>query len=93
MKVIVLAAGIIASLVLPHAAQAQGDATKGKTKAQGCAACHNADRLNLAGKDTAGLVASMNEIQKEKIKHPPVFGSLTDKDINDIAAYLSSLKR
>lgn len=89
----VLAAGIIAFLVLPHVAQAQGDAAKGKSKAQGCAACHNADRLNLAGKDSAGLVTAMIEIKRGKMKHPPVFGSLNDLEINDIAAYLSSLKR
>lgn len=93
MKIIVLAAGIIAYLVLPQAARAQGDAAKGITKAQGCVVCHNADRLNLAGKDSAGLVAAMKEIKKGKLSHPPVLGDLNNADMEDIAAYLSSLKR
>ena len=93
MKIMVLAAGLIAHLVLPQAARAQGDAAKGMTKAQGCAVCHNADRLDLAGKDSADLVAAMKKIKKGKLSHPPVLGDLNDADMEDIAAYLSSLKR
>ena len=92
-KLAIFVAGLAMLFVLPQTSHAQGDIGKGKIKAQGCAACHNAGRLDLAGKDAAALSAAMMAMKKGTKKHPPVFGSLDDADIGDIAAYLSSIKR
>lgn len=94
----------IISLVLglAHGAFAKGDAAKGKTKAAVCAACHGANGIsaapmwpNLKGQKEAYLVKQLKDFKAGKRKDPsmdPMVKPLSDADIEDLAAYFSSLK-
>lgn len=82
-----------------------GDASAGKTKAAICASCHGADGIaiapsypNLAGQNEAYLVSALKAYKEKKrngglaaIMQMQAAG-LSDEDIDNIAAYYSSLK-
>ena len=93
---------ILASLVVISSASisfAKGDATKGKLKAATCVACHGATGTslspmfpNLAGQHEAYLVKQIKAFKSGVRKDPmmaPVVASLTDADIDNLAAFFS----
>lgn len=84
------------------AAQAGGDAAAGKAKAATCAGCHGAAGIsnnplwpNLAGQQAAYLAKQMKAFRDGTRKDPtmePMAKPLSDADIDNLAAYYSSLK-
>ncbi len=82
-------------------AMAEGDIDEGKTKAMACAACHGAAGIssneawpNLAGQKAGYLVKQLKAF-RDGTRSDPVMSSmaktLSDPDIDDLAAYYSSL--
>jgi cytochrome c553 len=95
---ILAAAGL---LLATQAAVADGDPAAGKDKAQACAACHGANGIStsdqfpiLAGQYKDYLIQALREYQKGGRNNPIMKGmaaNLSDQDIQDVAAYFSSL--
>lgn len=91
----------VAMLVLSTNTMA-ADAAAGKTKAAGCAGCHGLNGIsnnpmypNLAGQKDKYLVKSMKDYRDGHRKDPMMDAmakSLTDADIDDLAAFYSSQK-
>ena len=89
-------------LVTANVAFAAGDAAAGKAKAGSCAGCHGAAGIsanpmwpNLAGQKDAYLVKQMKAFRDGTRSDPmmsPMAKPLTDADIDNLAAYYSSLK-
>ena len=81
---------------------AKGDPKSGATKATTCAACHGAKGVSandmwpsLKGQKYGYLVKSLKDYKSGKRKDPlmtPQAKTLSDKEIEDLAAYYSSLK-
>ncbi len=79
-----------------------GDVEAGKTKAMLCASCHGPNGIstipeypNLAGQKEQYIVKQLNDLQSGRRTHPlmsTVAKSLTPTDIENLAAYYSSLK-
>lgn len=82
----------------------QGDAARGKTLVYTCAGCHGIPGYEnaypnyrvpmIAGQKQAYIIKALNEYRSGDRKHPTMHAqatSLTDQNIADIAAYLSSL--
>ena len=82
-----------------------GDAAAGKTKAALCAACHGAEGIavsplypNLAGQNEPYLISSLKAYRDKQRNGglaslmQPQAANLSDADIDNIAAYFSSLK-
>jgi len=94
----------VASLLLVTASigMAGGDAAAGKTKSATCVACHgtaghSANPLwpNLAGQKDAYIVKQLKAFREGKRIDPmmsPMAKPLSDADIDNLAAYFSSLK-
>lgn len=90
---------VVASLPLTALA---GDAAAGKSKSATCAACHGAEGIsangiwpNLAGQKEAYLKKQMKAFRDGDRKDPmmsPMASALSDDDIDNLAAYYSSLK-
>ncbi|MFB4202470.1 cytochrome c [Arhodomonas sp. KWT2] len=91
-------------LVFAAAVSAKGDPAAGKSKAAVCAGCHGQDGVsiapmypNLAGQKEQYLVNAITayrEKQRTGGNAPtmyPMVGSLSDQDVQDLAAYFSSL--
>ena len=86
--------------LLPLAAQAGGDAEAGQKKSTPCAACHgpkgmsvSPDFPNLAGQNFDYIEAALRHYKNGRRKNPIMQGqvaNLTDRDIEDLAAYFSS---
>lgn len=80
---------------------AAGDAVAGKQKAAVCFACHGANGIgmsplfpNLAGQKDQYLVKQLKAFRGGERKDPtmsPMAQNLSDQDIDDLAAYFSSL--
>ena len=97
-----LAMAAAALTLLPGAALAKGDAARGKTKAAVCAACHGPAGIspspiwpNLAGQKEQYLIKQLKDFKAGTRKEPtmaPMIAPLSDQDIEDLAAYFSSLK-
>jgi cytochrome c553 len=79
-----------------------GDAAAGKGKSATCAGCHGADGIgtndqnpNLAGQKEAYLVKA-TKAYRDGARNDPMMGAmlkaLSDTDIENLAAYYSSLK-
>ena len=78
-----------------------GDIEAGKTKAAICASCHGPARIsaapiwpNLAGQKEQYLVKQIKAFRDGDRQDPtmqPMVGSLSDADIENLAAYFSSL--
>ena len=94
---------IIALLMLASgSAMAAGDAKLGKDKSAGCAGCHGATGVssnpmypNLAGQKAMYLVKAIKAYKTGARKDAmmgSMVSSLTDSDIENIAAYYASLK-
>ena len=90
----------LASLALTVSAQA-ADAEAGKAKSATCQACHGANGIspnpiwpNLAGQKDQYLIAQMKAFRDGARKNPmmsPMAAPLSDEDIDNLAAYYSSL--
>ena len=89
-------------LVTANVALAGGDAAAGKAKSATCAGCHGAAGIsanpmwpNLAGQKDAYMVKQMKAFRDGKRNDPmmsPMAKPLSDADIDNLAAYYSSLK-
>lgn len=87
---------------LPSTLLAKGDAEAGKAKAQVCEACHGADGLSvapiypkLAGQHEDYLVKALADYRAGRRANPimaPMAANLSDQDIEDLAAWFSSLQ-
>ena len=94
-----LAAGLV--LALATTAAAAGDPAAGKAKAVTCAACHGQNGIsiaptypNLACQKEDYLISSLNAYRSGARQNPlmqPMAASLTDADIENLAAYYSEL--
>lgn len=100
MRVALLPALLALGLAMP--AFAAGDVEAGKQKSLPCAACHGADGNadvdpqypRLAGQYADYLAQSLHEYRSGERKDPIMAGfasTLSDQDIEDLAAYYSSL--
>lgn len=78
-----------------------GDAAAGKTKSASCAGCHGANGMsnnpmwpNLAGQQAGYLVKQLKAFRDDVRSDPmmsPMAKPLSDADIDNLAAYFSSL--
>jgi cytochrome c553 len=92
----------LAALMVTGVAHAGGDAAAGKAKAATCAGCHGATGIsnnplwpNLAGQKAAYLVKQLKAFRSGARKDPLMDSTakgLSDADIDNLAAYYSSLK-
>jgi cytochrome c553 len=92
---------LFAIVSLPITAIA-GDAAAGKSKSASCAACHGAEGMstndiwpNLAGQKEAYLKKQIKAFRDGDRKDPmmsPMAAALSDDDIENLAAFFSSLK-
>jgi cytochrome c553 len=92
---------VIAVLSTSSSIAFAGDAAAGKTRAAACAACHGANGIssndiwpNLAGQKAGYLMAQMKAFRDGQRKNPmmsPMAAPLSDTDIDNLAAYYSSL--
>jgi cytochrome c553 len=102
LPVVFLAACATAGLA--HAADAQGDARHGRELVYTCAGCHGVTGYEnaypkyrvprIAGQNREYIVTALKEYRAGDRKHPTMDAqaeSLSLQDIEDIAAYLSSL--
>lgn len=95
---------VFAALTLAFAASAQaaGDVEAGRIKANTCMGCHGIPNYNnayptyrvprLGGQHPEYIVAALKEYREGKRPHPTMraqASSLSDQDIDDIAAYLA----
>ncbi len=97
-----VSAMVMLSAILVSFSALAGDASAGKDKAMFCAGCHGVEGIsmspdipNLAGQKEAYLVKSIKDYKTGARKNPmmaSMVSSLTDEDIDDLAAYFSSLK-
>ncbi len=91
----------IMMITLSSFTYAAGDAAAGKAKATACAACHGAEGIsamdiwpNLAGQKAGYLVKQLKAFKDGTRKDPmmsPMAAPLSDEDIDNLAAYFSSL--
>ena len=101
LKVLVLA---VAVATLPVAAQPKGDAVAGKQKTQMCQGCHGIEGWRTAfpevfhvprigGQHEAYLVSALKAYKSGDRNHPTmraIAGGLSDKDMQDLAAFYAS---
>ena len=92
----------LAAVLLTGGAALAGDIAAGKTKAASCAGCHGADGIsanplwpNLAGQKAPYLVKQLKAF-RDGVRQDPMMSAmarpLSDADIENLAAYYSSLK-
>ncbi len=91
-----------AALLVSISAQASGDKTRGATKATLCAACQGIKGIssnpgwpNLAGQQAGYLIKQIRAFRDGARVEPtmaPFVQTLTDQDIDDLAAHYSQLK-
>jgi cytochrome c553 len=96
-----LLAGILACVSVSVLA-ASGDPEAGFKKSTPCQACHGQKGIsvspefpNLAGQNADYIVASLHHYKNGKRKNPIMQGqaaNLSERDIEDLAAYFSSQK-
>ena len=88
---------------MPGVAYAEGDAEAGREKTETCIGCHGIEGYKnvyptyrvprLAGQHREYLVTALKAYRSGERKHPTMTGqaqSLSDQDIEDIAAYIAS---
>ena len=99
-----LFAALLLTIALPCAAAEKGDVATGKTIAYTCAGCHgiagwknaypNYHVPKIGGQNYDYLVAALTEYKKGERAHPTMRAqgeSLSEEDIRNVAAFLSSL--
>ncbi len=96
-KTILLSAVLLGGV---QSALAAGDAEAGKARAGACIACHgqigisvNPEWPNLAGQKDVYLMKQLKAFREGTRENPlmsPMAASLTDEDIENLAAYFSS---
>lgn len=101
MKNLLTICAIIASMFATQAVLAEGNIAAGQQKSQACAACHGANGIStsdqfpiLAGQYRDYLIQALHEYQKGERKNPIMAGMakpLSEQDVQDLAAYFSSL--
>ena len=87
-KILLSGSMVLASLISSNVMAA--DAAAGKAKSAVCAACHGAD-----GQKEAYLAKQIKAFRDGIRKDPtmsPMAAGLTDADVDNLAAYFSSLK-
>jgi cytochrome c553 len=95
--------GACCLLLLASAPAAAGDAEAGQSKTKTCAACHGADGNSptapdiprLGGQHYDYLVAALQGYKSGTRKNPimnPLAANLSQRDMQDVAAYFSSQK-
>jgi cytochrome c553 len=97
---------VLASTAFAATATAAGNADAGKTKVYTCGGCHgvpgyknaypNYHVPRIAGQNADYLIAALKEYRSGEREHPTMRAqgeSLSDQDMQDIAAYLSSLAK
>jgi cytochrome c553 len=102
MKKVIVTAMASLLLVTTNISMAAGDAAAGKAKSITCAGCHGAAGVsvnplwpNLAGQQEAYLVKQMKAFRDGVRNDPmmsPMAKPLSDADIDNLAAFFSSLK-
>jgi cytochrome c553 len=96
------ALAVLPLVVATGAAQAAGDASAGRSKAAVCAACHGPNGVsanpqwpNLAGQKDLYIIKQLKAF-RDGTRVDPLMSAqaqpLSDRDIEDLAAYFSSLK-
>lgn len=90
------------ALAMAATSAVAGDAEAGKAKFGTCAGCHGANGVSttpanpsLAGKDEAYIKAALNAYKsgaKDNATMKAMTASLSDADIDNIAAYVATLK-
>lgn len=102
MKHTLLVLGIVALLGVAGITQAAGDAQAGKAKAAACAGCHGpngegiAPNPPLAGVSEDHFAQAIKDFKSGKRANPlmkSLATPLTDKDVENLAAYYASLKK
>jgi cytochrome c553 len=91
---------IVASFAIAGVAQAAGNAAAGKDKAFACGGCHGdmgqgmGPYPALAGKPAAALVKALEDFKSGRVNSVMhgLTASLSDQDIENLAAYYASLK-
>lgn len=93
---------LLLSMALLLSPVSAGDVEKGKSKSEMCAGCHGENGIsvspiipNLAGQKEVYLASAIKEYKSGSRKNgmmSPIAQSISDDDIDDIAAYFSSLK-
>jgi cytochrome c553 len=92
----------LGAVLLMGGAGVAGDIAAGKAKAASCAGCHGADGIsanplwpNLAGQKAPYLVKQLKAF-RDGVRQDPMMSAmarpLSDADIENLAAYYSSLK-
>ncbi len=99
-SILTLAVGLLAILGAAPATAA-GDADAGKAKAMVCNACHGQNGVssnplwpNLAGQHEAYLAKQIRAFRDNVRQEPTMIGfvaTLSDEDIDDLAAYFAGL--
>jgi cytochrome c553 len=95
-----------AALFIVGSAHAEGDKANGRKLVYTCAGCHGVEGYanaypdypvpRIAGQNEQYIINALHEYQTGDRTHPTMTAqaqSLSDKDIQDIAAYLSSLAK
>ncbi len=92
----------VAATVLMASPVFAGDAAAGKGKSMMCAACHGSEGIsavpmypNLAGQKEVYLTKQLKDFKTGKRNDPTMKGmvaSLSDADMENLAAYYASLK-
>lgn len=96
---------LIAMQTLSQPAWAEGDVTAGRAIGQTCAGCHGASGMRnaypgyrvpkLGGQHQDYIAASLRAYRSGERNHPTMrahANAMSDEDINNIAAYIASLK-
>lgn len=101
MKKILATCAVIVGVFAAQAVLAEGNSEAGKQKSQTCAACHGANGIStsdqfpiLAGQYRDYIIQALHEYQKGDRTNPIMAGMakpLSEQDIQDLAAYFSSL--
>ena len=101
-KMLTNGVALLAMLMLTQAGYAAGDAERGKVLAETCIGCHGVIGYNnvyptyhvpkVAGQNEAYIVSALKLYREDQRQHGTMTAqasSLTDQDIDDVAAYLA----
>ena len=101
-RLVLVFVGLVLAASAQPAAAAAGNAEAGKKKAALCQTCHGMDGMsklpeapNIAGQNPIYLVRALGDYKSGARKNEMmsvIIEQLTPEDINDLAAYYSSIK-